>query len=61
MTVLAAAILAGVSLAGGIIFLRVGIKNKRRLWKIAGIALFLACALCVVYLVSTLMFINAIK
>lgn len=61
MNVLTAAVLAGVSLAGGIIFLRMGIKNKRQLWKITGVALFLVCVLCIVYLIATLLLLGGIE
>lgn len=61
MTVLCAAVLVVVSFTGGAVSLRMGIKNKRQLWKITGVALFLVCVLCIVYIIATLLLLGGIK
>lgn len=61
MTVWLAATLAVVFLAGGALLLRMGSKTERLLWKIVGIALLLACAMCALYLVATWLLLGGIK
>lgn len=61
MTVWLAAVLAVVFLAVGIVSLRMGSKPEKRLWIIAGIALLLACFLCVLYLAATWLLLGGIE
>ncbi len=61
MTVWLAAVLAVVFLAGGALFLRMGSKPEKRLWKIAGMALPFACAMCVLYIAATWLLLGGIK
>lgn len=61
MAVWGAAILAVVFFMGGAISLRVGIKNKKSIWKITGIVLFLVCALCILYLAAVLLLLGGIE
>lgn len=61
MTAWVSATLAVVFLAVGIISLRMESKIEKRLWKIAGMALLLACALCILYLAATWLLLGGIE
>ena len=61
MAVWVAAVLAAVFFAGGVLSLRVGIKNEKQFWKIAGLVLSLACALCVLYLAAALLLLGGME
>lgn len=61
MTVLVSAVLGVVFLAGGVVSLRIGINTGKRFLKITGMALLLACVLCVLYLVATGLLLGGIE
>ncbi len=61
MEVWVAAIFAVVFSAGGAISLCMGIKTGKRFLKITGMALLLACAMCVLYIVATWLLLSGIK
>ena len=60
MPVYAAAILAAAFLAAGVLFLFRGRRTGKRAFILAGLAAFILCAGCVVYLAATLLLVSGI-
>lgn len=61
MPVWGIAVLAAVFLASGIASLRTGTKTGKRVWTFTYIALFLLCAVCVLYLAAALLLLGGVE